>query len=370
METPVMMMEVFSMPYALSQQKCQDSQLQSWGNTEVFPAFPCPPMMTPTPAWQSWPVPMPAVWPQAWPQACFVPGCGPAMIVPINACAPVEVPPQILIEEVPVQGTSSSEGEEAMPAMTSSSGEESSSPRTEEAPADPLRDLLGRLKDKLVDSDEPEICETPRDEGAEDSEELDSVSPISELASPLLGEDGRKMGQEILKLLQTPSGRVTIEEASSEAPSLSSTKRARKHRRGREASSRGQRLCCNFVLGMGSDYVPAIIGRRGINTKSIYEETGCKVRVRGRGSGHQEQGSNKEAPTNLMLAVTAEADNSDGFCKAVAMSLTLLEEVEQRYYFDHWWHPESFLFSIHMEHEDLKEELAVELGENFLARVS
>jgi len=363
METPVMMMEVFSMPYALSQQKCQDSQLPSWGNTEVFPTFPCPPMMTPMPAWQSWPV-----WPQALPQACFLPGCGPAMIVPINACAPVEVPPQILIEEVPVQVTSSSEGEEQMPGMTTAAGEESSSPRTE-APADPLRDLLGRLKDKLGDSDEPEICETPRAEGAEDSEELDSVSPISELASPLL-EDGRKMGEEILKLLQTPSGRVTIEEASSEAPSLSSTKRGRKHRRSREASSRGQRLCCNFILGMGSDYVPAIIGRRGTNTKSIYEETGCKVRVRGRGSGHQEQGSNKEAPTNLMLAVTAEANNSDGFCKAVAMSLTLLEEVEERYYFDHWCRAKSVLFSIHMEHEDLKEELALGLGENFLARVN
>ncbi|CAE7202714.1 unnamed protein product, partial [Symbiodinium microadriaticum] len=117
-------------------------------------------MMTSTPAWQSWPVPMPAVWQQAWPQACFVPGCGAAMIVPINTCAPVE----ILIEEVPTQVSGSSEGEEQMPAMTTATGEESSSPRTDEAPADPLRDLLGRLKDKLGDSDEPEICETPRAE--------------------------------------------------------------------------------------------------------------------------------------------------------------------------------------------------------------
>ncbi|CAE7191541.1 unnamed protein product [Symbiodinium microadriaticum] len=121
---------------------------------------------------------------------------------------------------------------------------------------------------------------------------------------------------------------------------------------------------------MGSDYVPAIIGRCGTNTKSIYEETGCKVRVRGRGSGHKEQGSNKEAPTSLMLAVTAEATNSDGFCRAVAMSLSLLKEVEQRYLYDHWWPPESQRFTIHMEHDDLKAVLAEELGESFLERVS
>lgn len=40
--------------------------------------------------------------------------------------------------------------------------------------------------------------------------------------------------------------------------------------------------------------------------EAIYESTGCKVRVRGRGSGHLEQSTQAEAPTPLMLAVTAE----------------------------------------------------------------
>ncbi|OLP94389.1 hypothetical protein AK812_SmicGene23583 [Symbiodinium microadriaticum] len=78
----------------------------------------------------------------------------------------------------------------------------------------------------------------------------------------------------------------------------------------------------------------------------------------------------QEAPTSLMLAVTAEATNSDGFCRAVAMSLSLLKEVEQRYLYDHWWPPESQRFTIHMEHDDLKAVLAEELGESFLERGS
>jgi len=77
--------------------------------------------------------------------------------------------------------------------------------------------------------------------------------------------------------------------------------------------------------------VPIIIGRQGCNTRGIAEKTGAKVRVRGKGSGHLESGTGREAPTPLMLVVAAEADNRDGFFEAVRLTLQLLGQVESRY---------------------------------------
>jgi len=96
-----------------------------------------------------------------------------------------------------------------------------------------------------------------------------------------------------------------------------------------------QRRWCSFYLRMGDvkdfDLVPMIIGRQGRNTRKIADETGTKVRVRGKGSGHREVTTNEEAPTPLMLVVAAESDNSDGFYQAVGMANRLLRSMEARY---------------------------------------
>ncbi|CAE7600613.1 Dnah7 [Symbiodinium natans] len=189
-------------------------------------------------------------------------------------------------------------------------------------------------------------------------------------------ENGRKMGQEILKLLQQAED---LDEPLEEPAPLKVSRTSRRKTRHRDdftdTSSRGgnPRLCCNFILAMGREYVPTIIGRGGANTKSIHEETGCKVRVRGRGSGHLEQQSNEEAPTNLMLAVTAEPGNKEGFIQAVAKSLLLLWNVDERYQQDCrrcGVRPSSPSFYISVENEDVKMELAEVFGKEFTTLIA
>lgn len=95
-----------------------------------------------------------------------------------------------------------------------------------------------------------------------------------------------------------------------------------------------RRWCC-FYLRMGDapgfDLVPMIIGRQGRNTRSIAEQTGAKVRVRGHGSGHLELSSGREAPAPLMLVVATESENRRGFHLAVDRAAELLRQVEVRY---------------------------------------
>lgn len=102
---------------------------------------------------------------------------------------------------------------------------------------------------------------------------------------------------------------------------------------GRFRGRTSTRLICSIHLHMlhdGFALVPIIIGRGGENTRRIAKATGSKIRVRGRGSGHKEA-NGREAPTPLMLAVTAEADNIEGFQDAVVQSIDLLRGVEMRY---------------------------------------
>eukprot|EP00930_Biecheleria_cincta_P005582 TRINITY_DN10650_c0_g1_i4.p1 TRINITY_DN10650_c0_g1~~TRINITY_DN10650_c0_g1_i4.p1 ORF type:complete len:687 (-),score=133.51 TRINITY_DN10650_c0_g1_i4:93-2153(-) len=103
----------------------------------------------------------------------------------------------------------------------------------------------------------------------------------------------------------------------------------------RKCKSKGQkRLCCSILLHMtapGFDLVPRIIGKSGCNTRSIADATGCKLRVRGRGSGHLEWSTGQEAPVALMLVVTAESGAAEDFRTAVSKSLELMRAVEEDY---------------------------------------
>jgi len=95
-----------------------------------------------------------------------------------------------------------------------------------------------------------------------------------------------------------------------------------------------QRLCCHIHLhmfGKGFDLVPKIIGKRGCNMRQIAEATGAKLRIRGKGSGHVETKSRKEADVPLMLAITAEGGNEANFRQALEQTLQLLKQVESRF---------------------------------------
>jgi len=92
---------------------------------------------------------------------------------------------------------------------------------------------------------------------------------------------------------------------------------------------------CHFHLGeamiakQSFEHNKKIIGRAGCNMKAIFDATGAKVRLRGKGSGHLEGG--KEAPVPLMLVVTC-TDSGQAFKTAVRMAIEVLQSVEVQFH--------------------------------------
>lgn len=85
------------------------------------------------------------------------------------------------------------------------------------------------------------------------------------------------------------------------------------------------------MLNSDFDLVQKLIGRGGCNTRAIFEATGTKVRIRGRGSGHQEQGCKSEANAHLMIAITADCSRTSEFRKAFEMTRDLVARIAQRF---------------------------------------
>lgn len=95
------------------------------------------------------------------------------------------------------------------------------------------------------------------------------------------------------------------------------------------------KIWCHFYLDEemtknGFDLNKKVIGHGGIHTRSIYQQTDAKLRLRGRGSGHLET-DHREAPVHLMLAVTSIEGQEASFLKALHMSAALLLQVTEKY---------------------------------------
>lgn len=105
-------------------------------------------------------------------------------------------------------------------------------------------------------------------------------------------------------------------------------------RRNRGKANNTPKLYCHFcinpdMLALGFDLPKRIIGRDGCNTSRINVATGAKVRLRGRGSGHEEAG--REAKVPLMLAVTLKRSQSSYFEFALRQSVDLLRRVADQF---------------------------------------
>eukprot|EP00929_Paragymnodinium_shiwhaense_P106806 TRINITY_DN7252_c0_g2_i1.p1 TRINITY_DN7252_c0_g2~~TRINITY_DN7252_c0_g2_i1.p1 ORF type:complete len:436 (+),score=92.29 TRINITY_DN7252_c0_g2_i1:187-1494(+) len=96
--------------------------------------------------------------------------------------------------------------------------------------------------------------------------------------------------------------------------------------------------------------IPKLIGKGGCNTRAIWEATGVKVRVRGRGSGHTEPGTKREADCHLMMALAAETGQEENLKEAVKLAQQRLHDVCKRYsnfcWQKYWPEPRGELFWI------------------------
>lgn len=244
-----------------------------------------------------------------------------------------------------------------------------------------MRSLAQKLeKDKELWSEEAPSTAGKLQLASDSSEPAKAMSEINTPRTPKKAEKiheglGSAKGQQILSMIQGNPRRVVRKAGSDAGDSCgrltteSVVSSPEKVPRRRSSRSSGQkRFCCNFILKFPPSTVRMIIGKGGQNTKDIYFQTGCKIRVRGRGSGHLEQGTSEEAPTPLMLAVTAEPNNKVGFMTAVELSLLLLENIEERFCREtHEWYT---YFKIVVDDEDLQLELEEKLGKSFSCRTS
>jgi hypothetical protein len=127
---------------------------------------------------------------------------------------------------------------------------------------------------------------------------------------------------------QPPATSSTAQQTETPQQETSASTQLKRSRGGRQAQ--GPRLWCHIFINKRHeefDLVPRLIGHNGMHTKHIYNVTGAKVRVRGRGSGHKEVGGIQEAPVPLMVAVTSDGTDASKFRDAVWLMTTKLDEV-------------------------------------------
>lgn len=126
-------------------------------------------------------------------------------------------------------------------------------------------------------------------------------------------------------IVDTAADSVLSQEQPFSEPSLERPTRSRR--------GPGSRYWCTFHLDeayLQFKVCSAIIGRHVEHTRDIFDKTGAKIRVRGRGSGHLESGTGTEAPTNLMVTVSAPQDSQVNFTNAVKLTGELLVRTEQK----------------------------------------
>merc|ERR1712048_1059644 len=105
-------------------------------------------------------------------------------------------------------------------------------------------------------------------------------------------------------------------------------KKVPKHQQGEKAATQ-----CQFLIGIEQDksfsVKNKVLGSRGAHVKDIFEKTGAKLRLRGRGSGFLEGPDKKESTDPLMLCVSAPDVAS--YQDAKDMVTEVLERVYKQY---------------------------------------
>lgn len=108
---------------------------------------------------------------------------------------------------------------------------------------------------------------------------------------------------------------------------------SRNRKSNRDRNQGPEKFLCRYKIGIEEDskfrVVGRLIGPGGEVMKQIAQESGAKLRVRGRGSNFLEGPERKESADPLMLCISAQ--DQCGFDCAVARVTELLEAVHEEY---------------------------------------
>merc|ERR1712224_1015292 len=94
------------------------------------------------------------------------------------------------------------------------------------------------------------------------------------------------------------------------------------------------KFLCRYIVGIEQNrsfnVVRKLLGDHGAHMKAIAENTGAKLRIRGRGSGFKEGPDNVEANEPLMICVSATS--SEMFQESTKDVERLLKDIHDQYY--------------------------------------
>merc|ERR1711959_871662 len=138
--------------------------------------------------------------------------------------------------------------------------------------------------------------------------------------------NGRKPSQKKEAVVQNPNSKQPLPNNKSQTSMV--------RRQAGQARKNPQKMLCRYNVGIEQDrsfnVLRKLLGDRGSHMKTIAENTGAKLRIRGRGSGYLEGPDKKEASDEpLMICVSAQTKK--GFDSAVEDVESLLEYVHEQY---------------------------------------
>lgn len=138
--------------------------------------------------------------------------------------------------------------------------------------------------------------------------------------------NGRKPSQKKEAVVQNPNSKQPLSNNKSQTSMV--------RRQAGQARRNPQKMLCRYNVGIEQDrsfnVLRKLLGERGSHMKTIAENTGAKLRIRGRGSGYLEGPAQTEASDEpLMLCISAES--REGFEAAVQDVESLLGHVHDQY---------------------------------------
>eukprot|EP00746_Dinoflagellata_sp_MGD_P162782 gnl/MRDRNA2_/MRDRNA2_90496_c0_seq1.p1 gnl/MRDRNA2_/MRDRNA2_90496_c0~~gnl/MRDRNA2_/MRDRNA2_90496_c0_seq1.p1 ORF type:complete len:573 (-),score=129.20 gnl/MRDRNA2_/MRDRNA2_90496_c0_seq1:191-1909(-) len=153
---------------------------------------------------------------------------------------------------------------------------------------------------------------------------------VTNQTSVKLEQAGRKKGS---KVAETPAPVSKVPKNEQQTRHVTRSHNA-SHNSNAKSRSAPQKFLCRYIVGIEQNrsfnVVRKLLGDHGAHMKAIAENTGAKLRIRGRGSGFKEGPNNVEADEPLMICISATSSSS--FEESTRDVESLLNHVHDQYY--------------------------------------